>query len=154
MKRLVGLSAAVGRTVRPFLADPPPGRRGPSAWFVGKRGGTGRSGGNNGPSAHLADRPQGHRGQSTHVARRWVPGRGEISHQLSFLFPKPQETFIPLSFLLSLKKRPSPWGFRLGHSPDRPSISPDSPRDSPPCHPGIFFAYPILSLSDFEQEGD
>jgi hypothetical protein len=37
------------------------------------------------------------------------------------------------SFLLSLKKGPPPWGFRLGHSLDRPSTSPDSPRSSPPC---------------------
>jgi hypothetical protein len=99
-----------------------------------------------GPSAHLADCPQGRHRLSARAARRWVTGRREISHQPFLLLPKPQETFIPLSFLLSLKEKALYLGISMGHSPDRPSTSPDSPRDSPSCHLGIFFTYLILSL--------
>jgi hypothetical protein len=99
----------MGQTVQLLLADCPPGRRRPSARLVGKRCSTGRSGSNNRPFARLADCPRGRRGLSARAARRWVPGRGP------------------------------PWNFWFKHSPDHPSTSPDSPRGSPPCHPGIFF---------------
>jgi hypothetical protein len=106
-----------------------------------------------GPSAHLADHPRGRRGLSARATCRLVPGREEISLLPSFLFPKPQEHFIPLSFLLFIKEKAPSLGILIRASLDCPSTSPDSPRDSPPCHPGIFSNI-SFSLSDFEKEDD
>jgi hypothetical protein len=137
-------------------------RCGQSVRFEGDWGGTGGSGANNGPSAPGRRTVRAPRGLSAgasrtfrarHVQVGW--SREYISQAVSFLLLKPNPSlfYFSVSCSLSLKKRPSPWGFCLGHSPDRPSTSPDSPRGSPPCQPGIF-SHISLSLSNFEQEGD
>jgi hypothetical protein len=56
------VSVCFHRYVRSFLADRPPGRRGPSARLVGKRGSTGRSEANNrqsAPGCHTVRAPRG-----------------------------------------------------------------------------------------------
>jgi hypothetical protein len=160
LKGEVRPSAATGRTVRLLLADCPPGWCGPSAWLVRKRCGTGHSRSNNGPSVlgrwtvrvprglsagvsltvrgGVADRPR--------VPRVWYPGQGmKTSRTPSHPPTRPKSSPFSLSCSLTKKRSPS-WGFRLEHSPDRLSTSPDSPRGSPPYHSGIFFEFLILSL--------
>jgi hypothetical protein len=106
MRRKVGLSAAVGRTVRTLLADRPPGRGGLSAQLVGKRGGTGCSGANNGPSAPGRRSVRAPRGLSARAARRWVPGREEISLLPSLLSQTTRTPSLPLFLALSQRKGP------------------------------------------------
>jgi hypothetical protein len=153
LKREVGPSVAMGQTVRPLLADCPPGRCGPSSRLVEKRCSSGRSGSNNGPSTLGGRTVRAPRGLSTgasrtvHRCRAPVGPRPQDENEARLLlFPNPTQVIPFLSFLLPLKDKASLLGFRLEHSPDRPGTSPDSPRDSPPCHPGIFFKYLILSL--------
>jgi hypothetical protein len=129
----------VGRTVRPLLADRPPGRRGPSARLVGKRGGTGRSGANNGPSALGC---QTVRACHAQVGPR---SRGDKS-AASFLFPKTQEAFPSLSFLFCIKEKAPSLGILI-RALLRPSehIPGLSARFST-MSPRYFFKYLILSL--------
>jgi hypothetical protein len=116
LKRLVGLSAVVGWTVRPFLADRPPGRRGSSARFVGKRGGTGRSGANNGPSAPGCRTVRAPCGLSARASRTVRACRAQVGPRtrgdMSIALLSPSQTARDLHpslfLLLSLKKRPSP----------------------------------------------
>jgi hypothetical protein len=127
IKKEVGQSTSTGRTVRLLLADRPQGQRGPSAWLVGRRCVSGRSGSNNGPSAPGDRTVRAPRGPSAgvsrtaaRVARRWVPGRGMKSIQplLSFL----HRTSSPPSpfFLPYLKEKSSLLGILIRALP-RPS---------------------------------
>jgi hypothetical protein len=141
------------------LTDCPPVRRGTSARVESACGGTGGSDANNGPSTpgagpssvHLADCPR---------VRRGLPAGGSRSRgDKSITLPCSSQTaraFLHISLSLSLplsQGRTPSWGFCLGHSPNCLSTSPDSPRGSPPYHPGVF-SHISFSLSDFEQEGD
>jgi hypothetical protein len=134
-------------------------RRGTSARVESACGGTGGSDANNGPSTpgagpssvHLADCPR---------VRRGLPAGGSRSRgDKSITLPCSSQTaraFLHISLSLSLplsQGRTPSWGFCLGHSPNCLSTSPDSPRGSPPYHPGVF-SHISFSLSDFEQEGD
>jgi hypothetical protein len=110
----VGPSAAMGRTVRLLLADCPSGRRGPSAWLVGKRCDTGRSGSNNRPSARVANCSRGRRKPSACATCVWVPGRGDENKQDSFSSPNPTQVISFLSFLLPLKEKVSLLGISIG----------------------------------------
>jgi hypothetical protein len=132
----------VGWTIRLYLADRPPVRRGPSAWFEGDWGSTGGSGANNGPSAPGCRTVRAPRGLSAGASwnirayRTQVGPRsqGDKSTTLPFFFPNRKSPSphlslslsLSLSLLLFLKEGPPSWGFRMGHSPDRPSTSPDS----------------------------
>jgi hypothetical protein len=148
----------MGRTVRLLLADCLPGRRGPSARLVGKRCSTGRSGSNNGPSVPGRQTVRAPRGLSAGASRTVCACRAPMG-------PRPQDenqagpslsrpkTHSSLFLTLSRRKSSPHWNFRFKHSPDRLSTSLDSPRGSPPCHPGIFSNISFY-LSDFEQEGD
>jgi hypothetical protein len=135
-----------GRTVRGSASDYPATPGGPSVRVVGRRGGTRCSTVNNGPSTHLADRPLGHRGLSTRAARRWVLGCEEISLLPSFLFPKPQEVFIPLSFLLSLKEKAPSLGILIRALPGPSEHIPGLSARFSTMSSRYFFAYLILSL--------
>jgi hypothetical protein len=73
-KGTLGPSAAMGQTVRPYLADRPPVQREPSARVVGAQGGTGGSGCNIGPSASGCQTVRAPRGQSVCAARWWDMG--------------------------------------------------------------------------------
>jgi hypothetical protein len=137
---------AVGRTVRPLLENRPPGRPGPSAQLEGKRGNTGCSGANNRPSVlgcRIVRAPRGPSAWAPRTVRACRARMGPRSRAVkeagsSFSSPTRPRPPLLISLLLSLKKRLPPWGFRLGHSPDSSSTSPDSSRGSPPCHPGLF----------------
>jgi hypothetical protein len=137
-------------------------QRGPSAHVEGARGSTGGSGSNIGPSAlgcRIVRAPRGLSAGASWTVRacraQVGPGSQVVSQQAGLLSSQTRTKHPPPLFLLlslSLKKRPPPWGFRLGHSPDRSGTSTDSLRGSPSCHPGIF-SNNSLYLSDFEQEG-
>jgi hypothetical protein len=133
------------RTVWPDLEDHPPVRRGPSTRVEGARRGTGCSGSIFGPSAMGSRTVRAPRGPSAKASRtirvshtQVGPRSWVVSQACNFSSSQPAKSPLPhLSLALSQRKEP-PWGFGLGHSPDRLSTSTDSPRGSPPCHPGIF----------------
>jgi hypothetical protein len=115
---------------------------------AGAWGATRCSGGNFGPSAPRCRTIRAHRGLSAGALRTVHAqvglGLRVVSQAGSPFLLKPDHSLIflslslSLSCSLSLKKGTPPWGFGLGHSPDRPSTSTDSLRGSPPCHPSIF----------------
>jgi hypothetical protein len=99
----------MGRTVRPLLADCPPGRRGLSARLVEKRDSTGRSRANNGSSAPGCRTVRAPRGPSAWAPRTVRTCRAQVGPRsrgdksaASFLYPKPQEAFPSRSLSLSL----------------------------------------------------
>jgi hypothetical protein len=159
IKKEVGPSASTGRTVRLLLADRPQGQRGPSAWLVGRRCVSGRSGSNNGQSAPGVWTVRAPRGLSAGASRtvrpchaRVGPRPRDVVKQPSFSFPNPtlSSSFSP--FLLPLKEKGSLLGMSFGHSPDCPSTSPDSPRFST-MSSGYFFISHILSLGSVGPRG-
>jgi hypothetical protein len=102
----------VDRTVRTLLADRPLGRGGLSARLMGKRGGTGCSGANNGsstPGCRTVRAPRGPSAGASWTVRTCRTSVGprsrEVKSIVSSLFPKPQEAFPSLSFLLYLKEK-------------------------------------------------
>jgi hypothetical protein len=121
-KRKVGLSAAVGRTVHPLLADRPPGRRRLSAWLGGERGDTGCSGMNNGLSAPGCRTVRAPRGPSAWAPRTVrgcharVGSRPRDVNEAGTPFSSPTQprSSLFLSLLLSLKKRHPLWDFVWG----------------------------------------
>jgi hypothetical protein len=99
----------MGRTVRPLLADCPPGRHGLSARLVEKRDSTGRSRANNGSSAPGCRTVRAPRGPSAWAPRTVRTCRAQVGPRsrgdksaASFLYPKPQEAFPSRSLSLSL----------------------------------------------------
>jgi hypothetical protein len=146
------------RTVRLLLADCPPGQRGPSARLVGKRCISRHSGSNNRSSTRGRRTVRATRGlsagvsQTVRACRALVGPRPRDEYQQPSSLSRPK-THTSLFLPLSQRKSSPPWNFSFKHSPDRPSTSPDTPRDSPPSHPGIFSNISFY-FSDFEQEGD
>jgi hypothetical protein len=160
-KGRLGPSAAVGRTVRPYLADRPPVWRGPSARVEGARCGTGGSRRIFRPSAMRYQTirapcgPSAGTSQAVRACHAQVgPGsRVAMSIVHPLFLPTRKDTHLSISLLFSLKKGPPPWGFRLLHSPDRPSTSTDSLARFSTMSPGYFLNNLLslsLSLSNFE----
>jgi hypothetical protein len=161
LKEEVGPSAAIGRTVRLLLADRPPGQRGLSAWLVGRRCFTGRSGGNNGLSVPGVRTVRAPRGLSAWVSRTGRPCLARVG-------PRPQDEVKKPSLLLS-QTRPNPF-LSLHLAPTQRKELPlrdfvwGTPR-TVRAHPWtlrevlhhvirVFFLNPSFYFSDFEQEGD
>jgi hypothetical protein len=146
-----------GRTVWRYQADRLRVPHGLSARVTEARGGTGCSGANFRPPRSRTIR----RCIADCLCVSHTGGTGGASSKSTChppFFPTHKGTSPPPSLLLFVNNGTPLWGFRLGHSPDRPSMSTDSLRGSPPCHLGISLINSLslslsLSLSDFEQEG-
>jgi hypothetical protein len=104
----------VGRTVRPLLVDRPPGRCGPSARLMGKRGSTGCSGANNGPSAPGCQTVRAPRGPSTRAPRTVRECRTQVGPKtrgdkpVALLSLSQTARTLPLSLFLALSQRKGP----------------------------------------------
>jgi hypothetical protein len=149
---------AVGQTVRPLLADRPPGRRGLSARLGGVRGSIGCPGTNNGLSApgcrtvHAPREPSAWAPRTVRGCRARVGPRPRDENEAgtpSLLQPDPGALSSSLS--CSLSRKGTPLGISFGALPGPSEHIPRlSARFSTMSSRYFFRISHSLSLSDFE----